>query len=349
MALPGEPSPAVLLGGPDQPPRALRDLLQARVDRTGPGGAIDWMTYYFRDEALAEALVRAHRRGAAVRVCVEGAPRSRGANDAVIARLREGIGPGLRAVRHRLPCHLHTKLYAFSHPRPVALVGSFNPSGNAPEDAATLAAIGDQDRGHNLLVEVSDPAVVAALTRRVAAVHAGAGAFRLALGPGAARIGPGARDGVLFPYLPANPLHRRLDALRPGATLRLAASHVRDPFLVARLGALARRGVRTTLLTHHTPRRAPPRIARRLGRDGVAVLRYAHPEDLPMHAKFLLAEDGAARWAAFGSYNFTLTSRWLNQEALLFSDDPALWSALDRRWAQILAEPWTRPAGAPPA
>ena len=35
----------VHFGGPDRPPRALRDLLHARVEAVPAEGTIDWMTY----------------------------------------------------------------------------------------------------------------------------------------------------------------------------------------------------------------------------------------------------------------------------------------------------------------
>jgi hypothetical protein len=336
--------PGVFFGGPDCSPRALRDLLEARVEAVPPGGAIDWMTYYCRARALAGALARAHRRGVAVRLCLEGAPRRRGANDAVIRLLRDqatGIGGGLRVVRHWVPAHLHTKLYAFSHPEPHALVGSFNPSGDVPEDAAVVAEIGDQDRGHNLLVSVQHPPLLAALLRHVAAVHAGAGSLGLRRADALVEAGPW--QAAFFPWYGANPLDARLAALRPGAALRIVASHVRDGGFARQLAALAQRGVRVAMVTHHTLRRTPRRIERTLLRAGIGFHRWEHPEDLPMHNKFLLAEDGDRRWSAFGSYNFTRTSRWLNGELLVFAEDAALWTALERRWTDLLAEPWTRP------
>jgi phosphatidylserine/phosphatidylglycerophosphate/cardiolipin synthase-like enzyme len=73
---------------------------------------------------------------------------------------------------------------------------------------------------------------------------------------------------------------------------------------------------------------------------GVQTFRYHHPDELPMHAKFMLAEDGDQRWSTFGSYNLTRTSRWLNRELLMFSDDADLWRQLDERWGQITSEPW---------
>jgi phosphatidylserine/phosphatidylglycerophosphate/cardiolipin synthase-like enzyme len=339
-----KPAAKVFFGGPDRQAGALRDLLEARVEAVAPGGSIDWMTYYFRDQRLADALIRAHRRGVMVRVCVEGSPRYRGANDKVIRKLAEGIGLGLTAVRHAVPLHLHAKIYAFSGPEPCALVGSFNPSCDGRrDDRAVIADLGDQDRGHNLLVEVSDPAMVAALVGRVAAVHAGAGALKLATAPRDATVATSGYEAVFFPYFPSSPLERRLERLSAGATLRIAASHLRDLHFAEQLTNLASRGVQVNVLTHHTARRAPHRIERQLLRGGVSVTRYAHPESLPMHCKFFLAQDGHERWVAFGSYNLTRTSRWLNQELLMFCQAPALWAELDGRWAEIMAEPWVIP------
>jgi phosphatidylserine/phosphatidylglycerophosphate/cardiolipin synthase-like enzyme len=346
----GRTVPAAFFGGPDRAGRALRDLLETQVDEVPAGGSIDWMTYYFRDERLASSLVRARRRGVAVRLCLEGAPRRRHANDAVIAMLRDpegGLGPGLKVVRLPFPAHLHSKVYCFSYPRPRALVGSFNPSGAEAEDDDLLADIGDHDRGHNVLVEVDDPAVVAALIRRVAVLHDGSRPHLLG-SPSDARISGAHCEGVLFPFLGRNPLDERLEALPPGASLRIAASHLRDPIFAARLGQLARRGVEVSLITHHTTRRTPPAVERQLLRDGVGVFRYDHPEHLPMHCKFVLA-DGPRPWSAFGSYNFTWTSRWLNQELLLVSEDRRLWAALDARWRDLMSERWTRCCAAPSA
>ena len=310
-------------GGPDKPARALRDLLEERVEAVPAGGSIDWMTYYFRDQALAGALVRAHERGVQVRVRLEGKPRHRGANDAVIAKLRGRLRDGLQ-VEHRLfgASHLHTKLYCFGGERPHALVGSFNPSGHEPDDPAMIADIGDQDRGHNLLIEIEDPALVGAFVR-----HAREGQ-RL-----------DGREAYSFPRRD-DPLGQRLESLGRGAGLRIAASHVRDPSVARQLIAIMQRGGTVELLTHHTLRRSPEGMIKALRDGGVQTFRYHHPDELPMHAKFMLAQDGDQRWSTFGSYNLTRTSRWLNRELLMFSDDADLWRQLDEHWGQITSEPW---------
>src|SRR3954452_3199189 len=75
-------NPTVYFGGSDRAPRFLRNLLEQRIDAVPQGGSILWATYYFRDEALAEALVRAHRRGVILTLCIEGKPRKGSANEA---------------------------------------------------------------------------------------------------------------------------------------------------------------------------------------------------------------------------------------------------------------------------
>ena len=129
--------------------------MQARIEAVPRGGRIAWSTYYFRDRALARALMEASDRGVEVLLRIEGEPRFPEVNQSVIAMLEtHGLGGGVKV--HRSPMHpeekrypyWHSKIYCFSHPSPAALIGSFNPSGDEPEDAQIIADIGDQDRGH---------------------------------------------------------------------------------------------------------------------------------------------------------------------------------------------------------
>jgi hypothetical protein len=329
----------VFFGDPRSPGR-LRDLLERRIEGVPPGGKICWVTYYFRDLALADALIRAHRRGVQVRVSIEGAPRVRSANDAVIAKLGDpetGIGDGLRVVKRGFFRHLHEKLYCFSHPYPMALAGSFNPSGNRPEDPRIIAKIGDQDRGHNFLVELRGSAV-GPLMEHACSLHEHVPTFFEHF-PARWRRPIRARKlrAYLFPRL-ANPLDRLLRGLEPGSRLRIAASHLRDGGIAATLGMLAAAGVQVELLTEETQRRVPPRIEHQLRASGVVFERYRHPDGLPMHNKFVLAETPDGRWAAFGSFNLTRTSRWLNTELLMVSEDDAVFDAFARRWDAMKAE-----------
>ena len=101
------PSFEIYFGGPDQPPGYLRDILEKHIAAVPSGGSIDWVTYYFRDLRLAEAIIQAHKRGVKVTLTLAGKPRVPHANDAVIARFSapNGLAEGLRVVT--LPVYPH--------------------------------------------------------------------------------------------------------------------------------------------------------------------------------------------------------------------------------------------------
>ncbi len=313
-------------------------MLQARIEAVPAGGKIDWSTYYFRDRALAEALVAAQARGVAVTVHLEAVPRRASVNREVIAMLKAGLGSGLRlhapAARalRKLHPHLHSKIYCFSHPLPTVLVGSFNPSGDVPEDADVIAEIGDQDRGHNMLVESRDPALVTALCHHVL----GMGRAWLRWRPDQNRIVRTAdADAWFYPRLRTAVIDRHLAGLGTGTTISGAISHMKSGFLANALIGAARRGATVRLLVHDTERRVPTATIAQLGQAGIAIARYVHPEGLPMHAKFLLVDDGQDKAAYFGSFNYNPRSRYLNHEILLASRHPEIWSALYRRFVEI--------------
>lgn len=326
-------------GGPDLPPRRLRTLLQSHADASPPGSRIDWATYYFRDRALAEALIRASERGVHVRLVMEPYPRREGANDAVIAMLKaHGLGGGLRLYR---PApfdrgHMHAKIYAFSEPD-VAWVGSFNPSGDEPEDAAVIAEIGDQDRGHNLLLGIERPRLTAALRHHVAVL----GRWRpvpLKLRPHFNRAV--ADDGAhlyFFPRLRPNAPEREIAQLGEGDRFRAAISHLKKGGLTRQLQKAVGRGVAVDLLVHDTERRVPSDLIGQLLSAGVRITRVRHPDGLPMHAKFLLVDRAGESCAWLGSYNFNPKSQTRNAEILLRTSDAAVISALGRRFEQIAA------------
>ncbi|CAN7440793.1 phospholipase D-like domain-containing protein [Phenylobacterium sp. LjRoot225] len=348
----GPPAPAVAaaaelhFGGPDRPARVLRDLLLARIEAAPPGSEILWVTYYFRDRGLAQALTAAQRRGVRVRVVLDARPRRADINGPVIAWLRAGLGEGLRV--HRSPVaglRLHTKIYAFSGPAPVAFLGSFNPSGDEPEDPGVLEDIGDQDRGHNLLVEYRDPATVEAVRLQAARIWGQRDVSRFSLWQNRP-VRLGATTLYFFPRLRPGVVERGLSRLGPGDHVRAAVSHVeRGPF-TARLTEAARRGARVELVVHDTRRRVPDPVVAGLSRAGVVVRRYCHPDGLPMHAKFVVVRDGAQRTAWFGSLNYNANSRFLNHEILLRSTDARVVSGLDARFGQISAEAVRLTAGA---
>lgn len=327
---------AVHFGGPREPHGQLRDLLLAKTRSARSGSSIRIAAYYFVDRPLAEALIAASDRGVDVKLVVERHPRHSGANDAVIALLKDhGLRNGL-TIRSTVPGVLHTKIYAFSDPRPAALVGSFNPSGGPTASAALLREIGDQDRGHNLLVEITSPGLVQVLTRYV---------DQLASGGVRSRFSPEQnwvyrdRDTQLYfyPRLLPNPVEEEVRRLGHGDRLWAAVSHL-DSSFVAPLRQAARRGAKVNMIVHGSNRRVSEDAVVALQQVGVSVRRYVRPGNLPMHAKFLAIERGNQRISYFGSFNLNRSSRYLNDELLVRSQDPILFAALRKRFAQIERE-----------
>jgi phosphatidylserine/phosphatidylglycerophosphate/cardiolipin synthase-like enzyme len=333
---------ALHFGGPDLPARALRDLLQVHVDASPPGSSIDWCTYYFRDEALAESLIRASDRGVMVTLTLESEPRRKSANADVIERLAaHGLNGGLRIFAPRGPLHphLHAKIYAFSAPRPIAFIGSFNPSGNEPEDADVIAEIGDQDRGHNLLLGIEDPVLVEALRLHAATIPKRGGLIGSRLTQNRV-IRSGNASLFFYPRLRSGQVERELSALGTGDRIHAAISHLKGTGFVTALGGAAQRGAQVDLVVHDTERRVPERDLASLRDAGALVRRFRHPQGLPMHAKFLLIDRSGQPPAAWlGSANFNPRSRWINQEVLLRTTDAETVKTLLARFDTIAADP----------
>jgi phosphatidylserine/phosphatidylglycerophosphate/cardiolipin synthase-like enzyme len=338
----------VHFSNPDGPPGQLRDLLAERIRRTPSGGSIDWVSYYFRDRRLAHDLVRASRRGVDVRVTIDGLPRTRRANDAVIRILSgsEGLGAELRVVRSwkdalprrkRWRPRLHEKLYCFSHPVPVAIVGSFNPSGDVPEeDPAVVREIGNHDRGYNTLVEIGEPELARSLSAHARELNRGDGGSL-------ARVAPSVRSSLasgdleirFWPQMGATPVADLTRRIAAGSRLRIAASRVSGRTAVAALTALARRGVAIEMLTEWTQRRVPSSIQDRLAGEGISIRRVRRKDDLPMHDKFALVEEAARRSVLFGSFNWSESSLRYNRELSIVSREPKLFETFAARWESL--------------
>ena len=338
-------SDEIFFGGPDLPPGRLRDLLAERIAAVPAGGTIDWVTYYFRDRRLAEELLRAHHRGVKITVTVEGHPRTPDANDEVVAILAgpEGLGEGFRTVSvagvptpsgKLLKPRLHEKLYCFSHPRPVAFVGSFNPSGDDPEVRPDIIdEIGDQDRGHNVLVGFSDPSLVVGLVNHARWVNrARHGVLSLFFASGRQTLRCGDTEVHFLPRLRPHAVARFLGRFGEGSRIRIAASHLRGRSAVNVITGLARRGAVLEVLAESTLRRVPAEVEANLASAGIPFRRVSDPGDLPMHHKFVLVEQDSQRWVVFGSYNWTTRSYWLNHEICAISTSQQLFDAFAERW-----------------
>lgn len=347
----------VHFGGSDRPAGALRDLLAERIAAVPGGGSIDWVTYYFRDRLLAQALADASSRGVRVTLVLEGRPRAAHANDAVISILGApgGLGPGLRVIRMPgIPAppglawkpQVHEKIYCFSHPGPVAFIGSFNPSGDRPEDHPEMvAAIGDHHVAHNALVAIRDPAIVDYLAAHVRVLHRDGPWLLRRRAPDIARERDFGDTQVYFwPRRGPHPVERLLERYGAGSRVRIAASHIRNPRSVACLQRLAQRGAEVEITAEHTERRVPRRMERRLIAAGIRFARRGAEANIPMHLKFVLAESGEGRHAVFGSFNWTLPSYWLNHEVAVVTRDEPVFAALDRRWQEVRESAGDRPA-----
>lgn len=338
-------TPHVHFGGPDRPPGALRRLLSEHVQGVPAGGSIHWVTYYLRHRRLAEELVRARRRGVGVRLTLEEHPRTPQANRHVIDLLadRDGLDQGFRAVLHpRFPAppsvvwrpHLHEKIYCFSHPEPVAFIGSYNPVNDEPEeDPGLVREAGDMDRGHNALVAIRDPGIVCGLIAHTRHMHASAHGVLERLHRAPFRTLRGAGLEVHFwPRTTPHPVLRLLSRCAPGTRVRMAASHIKGRSSTWTLSRLARRGLQIEILADASHRRVPHAAEQRLRAAGIGFRRIALPEGLPMHNKFVLIDAPEAPRVIFGSYNWTERSRWLSHEVAAVSSNRDVYDAFAERW-----------------
>ena len=344
---PQEGPSQVFWGGPDRPQRFLRDLLEEKIHGVPSGGEILWVTYYFRDEGLAKALLQACRRGVKVRVVMEGSPRTETANNRVKKLLAaEGaLGKNLRVLSHsRLDkrfksSRLHEKLYYFSHPVPRVLVGTFNPSGNLPEDQDIIREIGDQDRGHNVLVELLDQALVRGLYahahRLFCSTH---GPWERFLPQSNRIVSSGKIKVLFFPRLRRTLFYKLFSGLGAGSRLQMAVSHLNDPDICKFLIGLVRQGVHIDVLTHDTERRVPTWVEEEMLGKGIIFKRYVHPEGLPMHNKFMLIDTPERQLVVFGSMNLSVRSLNVNHELLVIAEDSTLYHAFRQRWQVMVAE-----------
>ncbi|HET7061087.1 MAG TPA: phospholipase D-like domain-containing protein [Nitrosospira sp.] len=344
-------SPEIHFGGPAELPGHLRNVLAERIAAVPGGGSIDWVTYYFRDLQLAQALIKAKNRGVRVTVILEGRPRIPHANDSVIAMLSgaDGLGEGFRLVAlPGIPSpstkswkpQLHEKLYCFSHPRPIAFIGSFNPSGNMPdEDPEIIREIGDQDRGYNVLVGFIEPDLVEKLVDHARQIHQVSPSIFYRFSPDANRAIHGSDTAIHFwPRANPHPVIRFLHQVSSKARVRVVASHIRTASAVETMITLARRGVALEIFAEATCRRVTPRVERLLSSAGIRFRRIRISGELPMHLKFVLIEDGNQVNSIFGSFNWTKPSFWLNHEIAAISSNREIFEAFAERWDMLESE-----------
>lgn len=338
-------------GNPTQPTGYLRDVLESHVAAIPSGGAIDWSTYYFRDIRLAESLLQAHKRGVKVTVNLPVTPRVSEANKAVIRMLSgpNGLGDGLSVVTFPgIPAppgrawkpQLHEKLYCFSHPKPIAFVGSYNPSGNNPEtQPEIIREIGDQDRGYNVLVGISETSLVQYLIEHVRRLHQASPGLFYRFTDEANRFIEGSDATIHFlPSLRPHPVIQFLNQFGAGAYVRIAASHIRTKSAADIMIALARRGAEVEIIAESTHRRVTPNVEQRLIASGIRFRRAHISGGIPMHLKFVLIENAGQVWSIFGSFNWTRPSFWLNHEIIVISSNPLIFHEFSSCWNMLKNE-----------
>ena len=337
----------VHFGGPDKPVGALRNLLAEKIDAVPAGGSIDWVTYYFRDRPLARKLIEAAARGVKVTLVLEGKPRIVKANQQVISILsgKMGLGDGMRIIA--LPGvpspsgigwkpQLHEKIYCFSHPRPAALFGSFNPSGDFPEDdPAILWEIGNHNVAHNALVETRDAKMVTMLAEHIRSLHRDGSSLYYRFWGRSRSLDFGHTVLHFWPRVARHPIELFLQNFGAGSRVRIAASHIRFSWSVSRIIELARRGAQVEVLSEFTSRRVPHKTEKRLRDAGVKFERLGQLQNVPMHLKLVLAENEHGRWAVFGSFNWTMPSYLINHEIAAVTSDPYVFAEFHRRWNEL--------------
>lgn len=323
----GDFSEECFFGSPSKP-GSLKSLLAQAIERVPAGGEILWSTYYLANTALMERLALAAKRGVHVMVALEASPRKPQVNAEAFARLKGLAGVSLIPVRSLVFAHLHEKLYFFSHPKPFCFVGSYNPSMDAGLEPDDVMDIGDQDQGHNVLVRINSPAAVHRISEHLRAYADQTNTTSQDLDTNPA---------VMFLPMKASAPHI-LKLSRDWQSIHIAMSHLRDGTVVQLLARQARRGCKVSVISHESLRRFPARHERTLKAAGVEVWRYQHPQQFPMHSKYLLLRNGDELQCLYGSLNFTKTSRWLNREVLIQSSSARTYDSLLANWGDIRAE-----------
>ncbi len=326
-------------GGGGRAPGHLRDLLETRIASVPADGEIEWVTYYFRDRRLARALIEAAERGVKVTVTIDRHPRIPDANDHVIRMFNRCKSPNLsfRALHHPyLSFRLHAKIYCFSHPEPIALIGSFNPSGDIPEERPEIIKeIGDHLIGFNLLVGLSRAELYQGLKDYARWLNTRSNLWIPHLSIRQNRsIGSDDLRISFLPRLLPHPLFSLLGHLDAQAEIKIAASHLKG-WAVDKLLKLAAKGCKIEIVAERTERRVPKASEELLSEAGIKIFRAGQGWAMPMHDKFTLIEWRGQRYSFFGSFNWTTGSMWRNIEIVAMSTNPGLYEALAKRWNEL--------------
>jgi len=207
------------------------------------------------------------------------------------------------------------------------------------EDPEIIREIGDQDRVHNVLIGLRDPALVEELVKHARQLHRMPPSLFYRFSADANRAIHGVDTTIHFwPRVRQHPIVQFLSLVSSGARVRVVASHIRTESAVDVMIGLAKRGVALEIFAESTLRRVTPKVERRLTSAGIRFRRIKIRDRLPMHLKFVLVEDGNQAWSIFGSFNWTRPSFWLNHEIAAISSDRMLFKAFALRWDMLESE-----------
>jgi HKD family nuclease len=337
----------VYFGGPDKPAYFLRNLLAEKIDEIGENGEIFWITYYFRDFILAEKLVNAADRGVEVTVLLEASPRVKNANQEVINLLKSSDRLNVKAIRHIKPHRhlfssipkIHEKLYYFrNNNEACAFIGSFNPSGRANDDPEVVELIGDQDRGHNFLVEINDKLLLDNLYEHCVYMRNIKHGFVENIKRWKSHIESEGTSIYFFPWAKKSVIFNYLKKATKGDRLYIAVSHFTSIAVVYNLIKLAKKGVEIKVISHDTKRRFPLKIEKLLNNFDISCIRYDHPNKYPMHNKFIILKKNECPLVAFGSMNLTVRSIDESHEIFCITNKLSIVNEFKLRWNSLEKE-----------
>lgn len=344
-------SDPVYFGGPDLTKNNLRDTLLQHIQNTPPKGTIAWVCYYFNEPVLLEALIEAANRGTQVELIIEDNPRCTEINQQCIYQLESLQHPLINITRFSsTPLwqflginwhgHLHSKLYFFSHPEPHALIGSYNPTADiAHLGKKHVNSIGDHSISHNLLVEISNKEIVTLLLSYI-------NSLKKSYPKKLARFSQLHNQTYSFKtweisFLPrwkSHPVNRVLLDNNESAEVKCAISHLKGPGVLKLLGAAKKHGKNIELLLESSKRRIPEKNLLILDKHGIKYYQTKNTDNALMHNKFIIYESRKASFVMFGSFNWSVRSRWLNHEIIACSSDEKIVNAFKSRWKQIVAQ-----------
>lgn len=322
----------------------LIDQLCRLVEQVPVNEEIYFASYYLRNFRLCQTLIDAKNRGVKVKILLSGNTHYKNGNFDTIQFLRkngfDNYSLRLRRPPNLLKKRMHLKLLLISRTgarNNSCLFGSYNPSGNDCVEPEIFRVIGDQDNGYNLMLDISEHPTIYKYLRN----------YYLSLFKERKRsIRTALLDfgDILFQPSPStteNELIKLLKSHIERGTLikvRIAVSHISHRETIQLLAKLRKQGSEVEVLGHDSERRFPKKIEHRLQQSGISVLRYVHPQLLPMHCKMVLIEDSSPvrrRTAFLGSMNLTHKSFYWSDELLVRLTIPSIYDELEGLYEDI--------------